>query len=287
MRKCIMVVGAHADDVELHNGGTLFKYMDRGYEVVYVMATNNMSGGTRTLQPEGRLTSEAFDTVATMEYRKREAADAARLFNTAPIHLDHPQRHGKIPGDDGTLRQIEVRYGCPLPAGVAEDVPTILTAYSDEASVARLAERIGQHDPEAIFTHGFAETNPEHYGTFLLTVKAYGKAAEDGYHGALLHGVRNFRELGRMGCCWETWVDITGFVDRRMAAVQKHVSQYPSEFTHGADHWRAIAEEQGGVCGVGAAEIFNFVNTGTPDKPTGELLAELLAHRTDKQPWGL
>ncbi|MFN2351760.1 MAG: PIG-L deacetylase family protein [Kiritimatiellia bacterium] len=195
MARCVMVVGAHADDVELHFGGTLFKYMDQGYEVVYVMSTNNMSGSRRIVQPDGMVKSEHYDVRQTMEFRKCEAAEAARLFKTIPIHLDHPQRHCNLDDGQGGVRKVEVRYGSELPPVVPPDVPTILTAYSDPASQQDLADLLLQRDPEVVFTHGFGETNPEHYCTFLLAVKSYGQAVQRGYKGALLGGVRNFREL--------------------------------------------------------------------------------------------
>jgi hypothetical protein len=50
----IMSIGAHADDVEIHTGGTLAKFHDQGYEIVYVESTNNMSGGVSELHRMGR-----------------------------------------------------------------------------------------------------------------------------------------------------------------------------------------------------------------------------------------
>ena len=41
-RKCIMIFGAHADDVDENAGGTLAKYVAMGYEGIYVCAINNM-----------------------------------------------------------------------------------------------------------------------------------------------------------------------------------------------------------------------------------------------------
>lgn len=48
-----MAIGAHADDIELNVGGTLAKYREMGYDVVYVMSTNNMSSGWSKLRPDG------------------------------------------------------------------------------------------------------------------------------------------------------------------------------------------------------------------------------------------
>ena len=48
----LMAIGAHADNIELNVGGTLAKYREMGYDVVYVMSTNNMSGGWSKLRPD-------------------------------------------------------------------------------------------------------------------------------------------------------------------------------------------------------------------------------------------
>ena len=43
-RKCILVFGAHADDVESLAGGTFAKYIAMGYEGIYVGVINNLAG---------------------------------------------------------------------------------------------------------------------------------------------------------------------------------------------------------------------------------------------------
>src|SRR3977135_4147447 len=43
-QKCIMVFGAHADDVESLAGGTLAKYIAMGYQGIDVGAINNLAG---------------------------------------------------------------------------------------------------------------------------------------------------------------------------------------------------------------------------------------------------
>lgn len=283
-----MAIGAHADDVELHFGGTLFKYIDRGYEPVYVMSTNNMSGSIRT--PDGRGNwpkTIAKGVIDTMEYRKRETADAAALYGVEPIHLDHPQRACRHLAESGEWVSLEVHFGAPLPEGIPAGVPTILTAFAHPEPVAKLAALIRERDPEVVLTQGHAEVNPEHYGTLLLVVKAYWKAVSEGYEGSLLYGPRRFTELGRMASCWETFIDITGYLEKRMESVQKHVSQYPPEFEHGVKHWRDLAEWRGSVCGVGAADVYNFVNPAPTTSGATEVLAELLANQRIDRPWGL
>lgn len=255
MNKSIMVVGAHADDIEIETGGTLLKYRQADYEVVYVMATNNMSGSVNELLHDGsvRLTSEP--PALMMARRKRECDDAARALGTAPIHLDHPQRH--YTGPDNTSRP-ELRYGCALPEGVPADVPSILTAGEHPESIRRLAELILAKDPECVFTHGISTSNIEHFATSQLATRGFWRAAEKGFHGAMLHWREAQTEFGEFHCRWETYVDYTPWLDEKMRLIGLHRCQMPKahlpEFGH-----RLLAVRWGHACGCGAAEAFTWV----------------------------
>jgi LmbE family N-acetylglucosaminyl deacetylase len=255
MPQRIMAVGAHADDIEIGVGGTLAKYRDVGYEVVYVMSTNNMSGGVSELLPDGSLRTTGESTLPMMARRKRECDDAARALGTVPIHLDHPQRHYTAPDNKTT---IELRYGCALPAGVPENVPSILTACEHAPSIRRLADLILEKDPEVLFTHSVSQQNIEHFATSLLVTQAFWLAVEGGFRGALLHWRDGISRLGEFNCRWETFVDYTPHLDRKMQLIGLHRCQMPKahlpEFGH-----RTLATRWGQACGCGAAEVFIWV----------------------------
>ena len=55
LNRALMAVGAHADDIEINVGGTCLKYHELGYEIDYVMSTNNFSGDWKLRQPDGSL----------------------------------------------------------------------------------------------------------------------------------------------------------------------------------------------------------------------------------------
>ena len=254
MNRSIMAVGAHADDIEAQVGGTLAKYREADYEVVYVMATNNMSGSVNELLNDGSIRSTSETTVPMMARRKRECDDAARALGTTPIHLDHPQRHYTGPAGDF----VELRYGCALPAGVPENVPSILTAAEDPASVTRLATLILEKEPECVFTHGVSTMNVEHFCTGLLTTKSYWQAVEAGYRGALLHWREGHTRLGEFNCRWDTFVDYTRYLDRKMELIGLHRCQMPKAHLPDFGH-RQLAVHWGQACGCGAAEPFTWV----------------------------
>ena len=96
-RKCILVFGAHADDVDEIAGGTFAKYIDEGYEGIYVCYTNNTAGcnlertpyydkgpdftssGASAIFPVGGLES--------IQIREEEARQAAAVYGSIPEFL--------------------------------------------------------------------------------------------------------------------------------------------------------------------------------------------------------
>jgi LmbE family N-acetylglucosaminyl deacetylase len=254
--RVLMAVGAHADDIELNMGGTLLKYLDCGYKLVYIMATNNMSGGFSTLDKNGKIVTQKFPPVKQMKIRKTEAENAARFLGAKAIHLDHPQRHYN--GPDGIM--AELRYGCPLPETVPADVPTILTAHEDAASVKRLTDLIVKHQPEYVFTHGLDQVDMEHYGTMLLTAKAYWQAVEEHHcYGGLLYWQNAVPIHGDASCRWDTFIDVSQYLDKKVNLVAIHKCQMPH--AHKPDFpMRVRAQSFGTACGCQAAEVFTLVN---------------------------
>ena len=264
----VMVVGAHADDVEILAGGTLAKYHVQGYEIVYVMSTDNMSGGVHTLQADGSVTTTHEPPEAMSARRKHECAAAAALLGTTPIHLDHPQRHYR----DAAGREHELRYGCDRPVTVPPDVPTILTAYEDEASVAQLTNLILEHDPVCLITHDLAVTSIEHLATVLLVVKSFWWAVAQGFRGAMLQGREDDLVFGDLNARWDTFVDITDTLDQKMRLIGCHACQMPTaHYPHHGHRQRPL--KWGAACGCGAAEVFTWVRRA--DRCDSPLLAEL------------
>jgi LmbE family N-acetylglucosaminyl deacetylase len=266
--RTLMAVGAHADDIECTVGGTLLKYRDVGYEVVYVMATNNMSGNWNYLKLDGSVEYTSPPHHVIEPQRKLEAATAARMFGTVPIHLDHPQRHYFREG--GAV--AEVRYGCELPRGVAPDVPTILTAYEHPPSVKQLADLILETNPEAVITHSPVMINIEHYASCLLVNNAYWQAVKAGYEGMLLHW--HDISVGSFGDAyvrWDTFVDVTHYWARKFEAMGLHACQIPVASRMELPPW-------GTACGCGHAEVFTIVSKGARAKQGTPFSFEILGH---------
>lgn len=245
-----MAVGAHADDIEVCAGGTLLKAMDIDYDILYVLATNNMSGNWNYLQTDGSVKYTRPPARVLEPQRKLEAQAAAQYFGTDAIHLDHPQRH--YFDDQGV--KVEMGYNSNPPPGIKLDWPSILTAYEHKPSIQRLAGLILEKNPEAILTHGLGMVNIEHYATSLLVTQAYWQAVRDGYKGMLLH----WHDItpGHFGQAYRQWdvhVDVTEQWERKFQALALHACQIP-------DVTRMKLPDWGKSCGCQYAEVYNVIS---------------------------
>jgi LmbE family N-acetylglucosaminyl deacetylase len=251
-KKVLMLVAAHADDIEFLYAGTALKYHEtQGYEIVYVMSTNNMSGNQAVVTDAKNRKSKnlAHPWYDLMPIRKREAARAAmECFHTEPIHLDYPQRHYR----DSAQKTIELRYGNPRPDCVAPDSPTILTAHEDAASVERVSRLILEKNPEVILTHPPMDYTDEHTCTSMLVKKAFEKAKGSGYDGSLLHNLPvTSLNFGKFFDRWETFIDTTGFYRKKLSAIGIHASQVPF-----VENLELRDETEGKLLGCESAETF-------------------------------
>ncbi len=285
----LMLIGAHADDIEFNFGGTAIKYHEQfGYEIVYVMATNNMSGQwnqhldpalrkTRIpehLLPEIRRRENHSAGILTtvvpwnviMPQRRKECEEAAlKFFHTRPVYLDHPQRHYT----DSRLEQIELRYGQEPPACVKGNVPSILTAHEDRDAVEKLAALILENNPEVIMTHALVDSNLEHSATHLLAKKAFKTARDRGYSGSfvccLTVSPLNF---GAVLEAYDTFVDISGYYRKKLEAIVTHSCQVPKY-----DYLELRDRGNGARAGVEHAESYTIAElSGTR---SGKLTEEL------------
>ncbi len=252
MKKKIMAIGAHADDIELRVGGTLLKYLDCGYEIAYVMSTNNFAGKELS-DKEGVKTLNLLPPGKQMELRQNEARIGASFFNTTPIHWNYPQRcYNRL---DRSLE--ELNYGSPpLPEEVATNKPTILAANEHEAEVLKVTEFILDFNPEIILTHGMAQKDLEHVATCLLVTKGFWRAVDRGFKGGLLHWRDVFLGLGRINLEWDTYVDIKGFEEGKLKSIGVHRSQACSR---NLDSSKEQLKKWGQVCGCELAEIYTTV----------------------------
>ena len=226
MKKTILAIGAHADDIELSFGATLIKYCRKyDYTIGYVMTTDNAAGEVISIGEDGKYHSTRPPAAQLQTIRQAEANAAAReMFGTEAIHLNYPQRHYTAESGE----KVELRYGVPGEYAGSEGVPTILTAHEDKAAVERLRDIILDVDPEVIITTNISDMNPEHQCTALLTVKAFREAQKKGQDSTLLHSMPPAPfPVGAYFNAGDTFVDTTGYYQEKLHAIGYHKCQKP------------------------------------------------------------
>ena len=250
MKNSVMAVYAHADDIELHCGGTLAKYKANGYSVSYIMSTNNMSGVWCKAKPDGSLDSKKVPWHVIIKQRKLEADTAAeKYYGTKAVHLDFPQRH--YYNEQGET--VDLRYGNPRPDCVPENAPTIVTVNDSPGNSEKLEKLILELRPEVIFTHALVDVNPEHTCTAWLVLRAFQAAEKQGHRGSLLFASgRNSAKASRRLAEPETYIDISGkWLEEKRNALSVHACQSAGLF---AKECTADSLELGKKFGVEAAE---------------------------------
>lgn len=221
MAKYIMAVGAHADDIEGNAGGTILKYRKLGYELIYVMSTNNMSGGWQSVDSEGKLISRNVPWFEIMPQRKLEAAKAAAYFNAELFHLNHPQRHYR----DQNCVEHYLGYGTPPLNCVGKNEHTILTAHESPDARKAIADLIARFKPEVVMTHNPIQIDMEHIGTSLLVTKALKECSYGGM--MLLWPSVDTIPYGDTFNCRQTFVDISDYYEEKLETIKLHNCQMP------------------------------------------------------------
>jgi LmbE family N-acetylglucosaminyl deacetylase len=190
----VLVIVAHADDMEFMAGGTIAKMADMGYSIREVIATNNERG---TLDPE-------WSTQFTADARRDEARGGARVLGVNPdVEF--------LGYEDGRLSETplnELREKC--------------------------MRAIRRHKPDIVFTWDpFApyENHQDHRAVAWAVVEAAGFSHFPLYHaehrdeGLEPHHVAEHYFFAKSPKDVNKPVDISDYVDRKIDALCEHVCQ--------------------------------------------------------------
>ena len=192
--KKVLVIVAHADDMEFMAGGTIAKMADLGYEIRQVIATNNERG---TLARD-------WSAEFTAEARREEARAGAKVLGVNP-EIEF------LGYEDGRLSETplnELRERCMR--AIRKHGPDIVftwdpyTPYEehqDHRAVAWAATEA------ASFSH-FPLYHPEHLADGL----------EPHYVGERYFFAKSPRDVNKI-------VDISGYIDRKIEALCAHRCQ--------------------------------------------------------------
>lgn len=232
-QKCIMVFGAHADDVDEIAGGTFAKYIASGYKGVYVCVTNNLAGCNLERTPFFR--GPAFTVsesplkypvggLETNQIRSEEAKAAAAVYGAEPVFLDfcEPEIYlGRKVIIYGT--QDFLNYNPPGRRQI-----NLATRYSEDVNV--VYELLKKYEPEVVITHTMGGEKLDHEGSAYMMYLAFKKAMDNNIpvgklwmtvNGWLLDGTAQKNGRGKP----DVQIDVKDYLKTKYEALDKHISQ--------------------------------------------------------------
>jgi LmbE family N-acetylglucosaminyl deacetylase len=194
-RKKIAAIFAHPDDPDFSCAGTVAKWTDEGHEVVYVLLTNGDKGSRGPEMSHERL-------IALREEEQRAAA--AILGVKEVIFLRHPD--GMLVADLNLRRDV-VRV-------IRQLQPTTVVCG----------------DPTVYYYAPSYINHPDHRAAAEVVLAALYPAAgnRDFFPELLAEGLEphKIKELYMSGSPQsDTFIDITPYMDRKIAALRAHASQ--------------------------------------------------------------
>jgi len=193
----ILVITAHPDDIEAHCAGTVARLIEQGKQVSYVLATSGNRGTSDPTMTADRLT----------ELREAEQRAAAGVVGVTEIRF--------LRYDDGDLA-----FHVPH---LRADFTRLMRHYRPRTVIT--------HDPfPGNGSHDSCSVYPDHTTVGMTAFQAaYLRAPsplcepEQIANGLLLHKVDMLMLI--MSGAPDVFVDIESVFERRMAALQQHVTQ--------------------------------------------------------------
>lgn len=222
----VLIVGAHPDDPDFFCGGTVARWTDAGAAVAYVVVTSGDKG----------MPDPSLDPIAFSRMREAEQEASARKLGVTDVTFLRLT-------DGEVFDTLELRER--LTAEIRRFRPDLIVTHDP------LTRRYRQHpDHRATGAAALAAAFPAcRLATFFPEQVAAGLAPHV-VGRALLFGSDQP----------DTFVDIVPVIDRKIAALEEHVSQ-ASAFTGGLHHRvRHWAETAGRTAGLALAEAFLAVD---------------------------
>jgi LmbE family N-acetylglucosaminyl deacetylase len=229
----ILVVAAHPDDIDFGSAGSIATWTERGIEVVYCLVTDGDAGGFDREMPRSEMA----------ELCRAEQTAAAKVVGVSElVFLAHP---------DGRVQPtIELR----------RDLSRVIRQVRPQ--------RVIGMSPERNYQRIYA-SHPDHLATGEATLAAvYPDARNPFAHPELLE-VEGL-EPWAVDEVWmvaigepDTFVDTTDAFDRKLEALQCHVSQHPDpdSLEELLRSWGGMIAERAGLPGGRIAEGFLRVVT--------------------------
>jgi len=233
-RKCILVFGAHADDVDEIAGGTLARYTAQGYQGIYVCVTNNTAGCNIEKAPGDKWGPKfsvssspqmyPVDALETNQIREEECRQAAAVYGAVPVFLNFSE-------PEILLGRKIVVYGSEeflkYSPQAKHDV-SLATRYGEDINI--VVELLQKYQPEIIIIHTLGGEKLDHGNSAYLMYLAFKKAMSKGIAvGKLWMKVDGWflddtaQKTGRGKP--DVHIDVKKYLKTKYEALNKHLSQ--------------------------------------------------------------
>ncbi len=224
----VLVVAAHPDDIEFGGAGTVARWVSEGARAQYLLVTRGEKGSD----------DPAADVTDLARRREQEQRAAASEIGVIDVEfLDEP---------DGQVEPTLVLRE-RLTRAIREFRPTVVMT----------------HDPTVLFVNNEWVNHPDHRAVGQATVDAVFPTARDplNFPDQVAQGLAAWKVAEMY--LWSTneanqLVDIGSSLDAKLAALERHASQFRS-FDEIAAWVRRRSEDLGERAGYRAAEGFRRV----------------------------
>jgi len=224
--KRAMAIFAHPDDVDFGCSGTLAAWIERGTHATYCVVSSGQKG-THDLKMSGR-------EMAKIREREQRAAGAA-IGVKGFVFLGH---------EDGELEVSMQLRG-------------------------EVCRAIREHKPDVVFTQdpwGHYQIHPDHRVAGWSGLDGVIAARDHLFFAEQLRGGKLKHHRVSRVLLWgsrepNVWFDISGTFDKKIAALQSHVSQLGGREKF-PERMRTMATLTGAAWNVGPAEAFRYLELG-------------------------
>lgn len=233
-RKCIMVFGAHADDVDEIAGGTLAKYMLNGYEGIYVCVTNNTAGCNLERAPGDKwgpnLTISnspkkyPVGALETIQIRQEEAKTAAAVYGATPVFLNFRETWFWQGRKECYIGSDEFHQYQPP----GRQIVSVATRLSKDINI--VYNLLKEYKPEIVIIHTLGGEKHDHGNSAYIMYQAFIKAIDQKIpvgklwmtvNGWLLNKESKNNTRGMP----DIRIDVKDYLQTKYMALDKHVSQ--------------------------------------------------------------
>lgn len=272
MKKTIVSVMAHADDLEETAGGTFAKYIDEGYKGLVIILSRCNSGWNGI--PDRPEYVSSLEIVPQRRAEAKRAADVygADFYMGDLLENNYTLRDGRrivpsfrgameIYSRDSVLGEDEIEED-DLSHGTTIHVAAGFGRFdSVHPEVQAVIDLLVQCEPSLVLGQTIGNFNPDHLSAAQIAAMSWIRASETVELGPfwlpVTHPSEHAYAFPRLPV--DRWIDVTGYEEINLRALACHVCQGgASEATQQMvrDRWRHYGDDYGVRSAEGFCEVY-------------------------------